>query len=56
MRFHGEVEVVHDREHSLLHLTAVPSVEDNLLVCLEVEDSSGLGVESELLVVINFCL
>ncbi len=50
------VEVVHDREHTLLHLTAVPSVEDNLLVGLEVEDSGSLRVESELLVVVNFCL
>ena len=40
------VQVVHDREHTLLHLTTVPSIQDNLLFSLQVENSSGLRVQA----------
>ena len=46
----GQV-VVHHGEHALLHLAAVPGVQDDLLAGSEVEDGSGLGVEAQLLVV-----
>ena len=35
-------EVVHHREHTLLHLTAVPGVDDDLLLGSNVEDNSRL--------------
>ena len=50
------VEVVHDGEDTFLHLTAVPSVQDDLLASLEVEDSSCLRVQAEFLVVVHFSL
>ena len=40
------VQVVHDREDTLLHLTTVPSIQDNLLFSLQVENSSGLRVQA----------
>ena len=48
--------VVHHREHALLHLAAVPGVEDDLLAIGEVEDDGGLGVEAQLLVVLDLGL
>ena len=46
----GQV-VVHHGEHALLHLAAVPGVEDDLLTGGDVEDGGGLGVQPQLLVV-----
>ena len=46
------IEVVHHGEHALLHLAAVPGVDDDLLALLDVEGHYGLGVEAELLVVV----
>ena len=43
--------VVHHGEHALLHLAAVPGVEDDLLTAGNVEGHAGGGVEAELLVV-----
>ena len=48
--------VVHHREHTLLHLTTVPCVDDNLLAACCVECYTSLRVETELLVVSNLCL
>ena len=48
--------VVHHREHTLLHLTAVPGVEDHLLTGLGVESHTSIGVQTEFLVVLNLCL
>ena len=50
------VQVVHDREDTLLHFTAVPSVQDNLFVGLQVEYSSCLRVQTQFLVVVNLSL
>ena len=36
------LEVVHHREHTLLHLAAVPCVDDHLLLGGQVEDHGGL--------------
>jgi len=47
-------EVVHHREHTFLHLSAVPCVNDNLLFACDVEKYSCLRVKSELFVVLNF--
>ena len=41
--------VVHHGEHTLLHLAAVPGVEDNLLLAAYVEGDAGVAAESELL-------
>ena len=49
-------EVVHHGEHTLLHLAAVPGVEDDLLFGGYVEEDCGLGAEAELLVVLNLGL
>ena len=48
--------VVHHGEHALLHLAAVPGVDDDLLAGGDVEGHAGLGVEAELLVVFDLCL
>ena len=48
--------VVHHGEHALLHLAAVPGVEDDLLAAGDVEDDGGLGVETQLLVVLDLRL
>ena len=48
--------VVHHGEHTLLHLAAVPGIQDNLLTGGKVEENGSLGVETELLVVLNLCL
>ncbi len=50
------VEVVHHGEESLLHLTAVPCVDDHLFALLDVECNHGFGMESEFLVFLAFCL
>ena len=49
------VLVVHDREHTFLHFTTIPSVQDNLLVGFQVEYSSCFRVQTQFLVVVNFC-
>ena len=46
----GQV-VVHHGEHALLHLAAVPGVEDDLLTGGDVEDGGSLGIQAQLLVV-----
>ncbi len=48
--------VVHHGEHALLHLAAVPGVEDHLLPAGDVEDHGGLGVEAQLLEVLHLGL
>src|SRR5699024_2709616 len=47
--------VVHHREHTFLHLSAVPCINDNLLTACNVEHYSCLGVQSQLFVVFYFC-
>ncbi len=49
-------EVVHHGEQTLLHLAAVPGVEDDLLTGGDVEDGGGLGVEAQLLEVLHLSL
>ena len=49
-------EVVHHGEHALLHLAAVPGVQDDLLTAGDVEDNGGLGVEAQFLVVLHLGL
>ena len=49
------VHVVHDREHTFLHFTTVPSVQDNLFFSLQVENSSCFRVQAQFFIVINFC-
>ena len=49
-------EVVHHGEHALLHLAAVPGVQDNLLTGSDVEDDRGLGVEAQFLIVFHLGL
>ncbi len=49
-------EVVHHREHTFLHFTAVPCVDDNLLAGCEVEHNCGFAVEAEFLIVGKFSL
>ena len=55
MPFSGRI-VVHHGEHTLLHLSAVPGVDDNLLAACDVEHNSGLRIQTQLLVVLNLCL
>ena len=50
------IEVVHHREHTLLHFAAIPSVDDHLLTLLDVESNYSLRVETEFLVVFAFSL
>ena len=50
------VVVVHHREHTLLHFTTVPSVDDNLLAACDVEYNGSFRVEAKFLVVLNLCL
>ena len=45
-------QVVHVGEHTLLHLTAVPGVDDHLHLLREVEDDGRLRVQTQLLVVL----
>ena len=49
-------EVVHHGEHTLLHLAAVPGVDDDLLLAGDVEHDSSLGVQAQLLVVLDLSL
>jgi len=49
-------QVVHIGEHALLHLTAVPRVEDYLHLLREVEDHGRLRVQTQLLVVLHLRL
>ena len=49
-------EVVHHGEHTLLHLAAVPGVDDDLLLAGDVEQHSSLGVQAQLLVVLDLSL
>ena len=48
--------IVHHGEDTLLHLAAVPCVDDNLLTACDVESSSCLGVHAHLFVVLNLRL
>ena len=48
--------VVHHGEHTLLHLAAVPSVDDDLLTAGDVEGDAGLGVEAQLFIVLDLGL
>ncbi len=48
--------VVHHGEHTLLHLTTVPGVQDNLLAGSDVESDAGFAAETQLLVVLYLCL
>ena len=48
--------VVHHGEHTLLHLSAVPGVDDNLLAACDVEYNCGLRIQTQLLVVLNLSL
>ena len=49
-------EVVHHGEHTLLHLAAVPGVDDDLLLAGDVESNAGLAVQAQLLVVLDLSL
>ncbi len=49
------VHVVHDREHTFLHFTTVPSIQDYLFFSLQVEYSSSFRVQAQFFVVVNFC-
>ncbi len=51
----GQVVVLH-REHALLHLTTVPSVDDALFAAGRVEGNAGLRVQTQLLVVLYLSL
>ena len=51
--FEGEIVVLH-REHTFLHLAAVPRVDDDLFAGSGVESDTGSRVKSKFLVVINF--
>ena len=48
--------VVHHGEQTLLHLAAVPGVENDLLAALDVEHRGSLRVQTQLLVVLDLCL
>ena len=47
--------VVHHGEHTFLHLTAVPCINDNLLTACNVECYTSLGIQSKFFVVFYFC-
>ena len=47
-------EVVHHGEHALLHLTAIPGVDDDLLAARQIEDNRRIGMETKLLEVLDF--
>ena len=51
--FEGEVVVLH-REHTFLHLAAVPRIDDDLFAGSGVESNAGSRVKSKFLVVIDF--
>ena len=50
------IEVVHNREHALLHFAAVPGVQNDLFVRREVKDNSGFAIKAEFLVVFDLGL
>ena len=50
------VEVVHHREHTFLHFTTVPSVQDNLFLSSQVEYNCSFWVQTQFFVVFNFSL
>ena len=47
--------VVHHGEHTFFHLSAVPGVYDNLLAAGDVEHNSGLRIQTQLFIILNFC-
>ena len=49
-------QVVHVGEHTLLHLAAIPGVDDHLHLLREVEDNGRLGVQTEALEVLDLGL
>ena len=49
------VHVVHDREHTFLHFTTVPSIQNYLFFSLQVEYCSSFRVQAQFFVVVNFC-
>ena len=48
--------VVHHGEHTLLHLSAVPCVNNNLLTAGDIKCYTSLGVQTQLLVILNLSL
>ena len=44
-------EIVHVGEHALLHLAAIPRIDDDLHLFGQVEDDGRFGIEAELLIV-----
>ena len=48
--------VVHHGEHTLLHLAAVPGVDDDLLTAGNVEGNAGLAVQAQFLIVLDLGL
>ena len=46
-------QVVHVGEHALLHLAAVPRIDDDLHLLGEVEDDGRFGVQTEFLVILH---
>ena len=48
-------EVVHHREHTFFHFSAVPCIYDNLFFACDVEHNSCFRVQTQLFVVLNFC-
>ena len=46
-------EVVHVREHTLLHFASVPGIEDNLHLFGQVEHDRGLRIQAQFLVVLH---
>ena len=46
--------IVHHGEHTLLHFSAVPCIDNNLLTTCDIEHNSCLGIQSKLFVVFNF--
>ena len=48
--------VVHHGEHTLLHLSAVPCVNNNLLAAGDIKCYTSLGVQTQLLVILNLSL
>ncbi|EJW99285.1 hypothetical protein EVA_12603 [gut metagenome] len=53
--FEGLV-VVHHREHTLLHFTTIPSIDNYLFAARKIKDNSRLRVQTEFLVVLNLSL
>ena len=49
-------EVVHHWEHTLLHFTTVPSIDNYLLLRCYVEHNTSLWVQAKLFPVLNLCL